>query len=113
MKIGIIFKDNDFHNTFFGVLKVLHESWKHTDRIQNDKKQLCLIINNLSPACYALFQNNHSEMFKSEDRSYLYISPDKILLNEEVDEYLSKTSWNNHQTFILDTDLHNNNIYSI
>ena len=116
MKIAIKFKDNDFHNTFFGVLKTLLNSYQHNDDLPTDKIILCDIINDLSPICYNLFQSKKITEISTEHNHYLQITPDNIFINEEVDEYAKLTDYHNHNTFVLDTDLYiynNNPLYSL
>lgn len=111
MKIAIRFGDNDFSNTFHGVLATIHDAYKWNDKIPT-KEQLCKIINEMVYGHYLLYQN----MFEYNDeksgeicegtKKYLQqIKPERILINEEVDQYLKNTKWDNSETFILDTDL--------
>lgn len=128
-KIAIKFGDNDFGNTFRAVLVFLYDAYKY-DKLPEDKEKLCWLINSLSPIAYVSHQNqwdyNGLEIGKTSETSanseflhtkeYLQITPKKILLNEEVDNYikrLGKEPWDNSETFILDTTLSSNNIYSI
>ena len=127
IKIAIKFGDNDFGNTFYAVLKLLHESFKHTGHLPTDKKKLKWLINSLSPILYVTHQNQweYNGLQDSEDtenskeflhaKNYLTekVKEEDILINEEVDEYLKITDWDNSETFILDTYLYNNNVYSI
>ena len=126
IRIAIRFGDNDFGNTFYAVLKVLHAAFLHTGHLPEDKDKLCFLINNLSPIMYVTNQNqweyngleNAEGTMTGENeefvrvKKYLQIKPDSILLNDEVDEYVKK-GWDNSETFILDTYLFNNNVYSI
>ncbi len=125
MKIAIKFHDNDFYHTFYGVLEMLFNSFKHSDNLTDNKERLCFLINSLAPLAYVTYQNpweynGLEDAVKTEEnkefihtKNYLTITSDRILVNEEVDEYLANTSWNNSETFILDTTLYNNNIYTI
>ena len=122
MKIAIKFGDNDFYNCFTGVLRTLLEAYKWNDRLPKDKKQLSIIINEISYGCYLAFQNqfSYNEEKKLNDicertKEYLQIKPSQILINEEVDAYLKSDEFMNSETFILDTDLDyegNNPIYT-
>ena len=109
-KIAILFHDNDFYNTFVGVLKTLGESIKYMDGKENfDKEKLTLIINDIAYSCYLLFQNDweSNEQLKKDEthlREYLTIKEKDVLMNEEVDEYKKGTEWDNHETFILEYD---------
>lgn len=129
IKIAIQFGDNDFGNTFYAVLKVLYSSFKHTGHLPEDKEKLCFLINSLSPILYITHQNQweynglekatgqntdkNEEFLHTKD--YLQIKPEAILLNKEVDDYIASLpdGWDNGETFILDTYIHNNNVYSI
>ncbi len=128
-KIAIKFGDNDFGNTFRAVLVFLYDAYKY-DKLPEDKEKLCWLINNLSPIAYVSNQNqwvyNGLQNIKADEtttnseflrtKQYLQITTKQILLNEEVDKYiksLGKDAWDNSETFILDTSLFSNNIYSI
>ena len=120
MKIAIKFGDNDFYNCFSGVLKTILEAHKWTESLPKDKTLLCKIINEISYGCYLLYQNQfkYNEEKSGElcerTKQYLQITPERILLDKEVDEYLAEVDWDNSETFILDTDLNyenNNPVY--
>lgn len=128
IKIAIIFGDNDFRNTFYGVLNFLYDAFKHTGSLPTDKSKLQFLINSISPICYVSHQNqwkynglenvenNSTEMNKQFLHIKKYvgnINIENILVNEEVDKYLSETDWNNFETFILDTYLDDDNVYSV
>ena len=123
MKIAIRFHDNDFGNTFIGVLQFLLNAYKHYGQLPEDKAELAIIINEISVGAYFSYQNQfeytHGKTIQEEMvrlRKYLNITVDRIMVDGEVDEYLAKTEWNNRETFILDTDLDydgNNSVYSI
>jgi hypothetical protein len=121
MKIAIKFGDNDFYNSFTGVLKTLLEAYKWQDKLPEDKEKLCKIINEISYGCYLLFQNqfSYNEEKSGElclrTKEYLQIKSSQILINKEVNEYLTSDAFFNSETFILDTDLNyegNNPIYT-
>lgn len=121
MKIAIKFGDNDFYNTFKGVLETLNGAYKWTDRLPVKKAELCKMINEISYGCYLLYQNQFSYNDEKQGevcertKRYLQITPEKILIDKEVDEYLATVEWDNSETFILDTDLNfpnNNPIYT-
>lgn len=120
MKIAIKFGDNDFHNTFIPLLETLNRAYQHTGNLPEDKSKLCFIINQLSVNMYLLFQNqyeyngmeNVKDGLKTDEnkewihiKEYFQISPETLLLNEEVDKYLSETEWDNCDTYLLDTDV--------
>lgn len=102
MKIAIKFGDNDFGNCFLGVLQTLLNAYRHTETLPTDKNVLCDIINGLSSSCYLLFQDDN---LRDKTKEHIQIKPSQLLINEEVEEYLKITTWNNSETFILDTDL--------
>jgi len=114
MKIAIKFGDNDFINTFHPLMNLLFEAFKHTGKLPTDKKVLLRIINSISFSFYILFQNSD---YMKADKAYLQIDESMLLLNEEVDQYLnSLVDYNmqdNYSTFILDTELYNNNVYIV
>ena len=102
MKIAIKFGDNDFSNCFRGVLKTLLEGYRHTGTLPTSKIVLCDIINGLSESCYLLFQD---DSISDSTINYIKITDSKILVNEEVDEYILQTHQHNYDTYVLDTDL--------
>ena len=57
IKIAIIFGDNDFRNTFHGVLNFLYDAFKHTGSLPTDKRKLQFLINSISSICYVTHQN--------------------------------------------------------
>lgn len=130
MKIAIIFGDNDFHSTFRGVLRTLLDAYNYRlgshHELPLDKSSLLRIINESSIGHYLSYQLNtwptlglkanppeqdwinHIEHI----RKWLHINEEKLLINEEVDEYLKNVDAENlnASTFILNTDLdHENN----
>ena len=129
IKIAIKFGDNDFRNTFAAVLEVLFSAFKYNGYLSTDKKKLQFLINSLAPIMYVSHQNQweYNGLEKAEgdttetNKEFVHIKKyltegvqvEDILVNEEVDEYLKNNDWSNSETFILDTYLYNNNIYSI
>lgn len=121
MKIAIKFGDNDFYNCFYGVLETIKNARKWNEKVTEDKELLCKIINEISYGTYLLYQNSfeYNEEKSGElcerTRKYLQITPDQILLNEEVTEYLKESDWDNSETYIFNSDLdyeNNNPIFS-
>jgi len=110
MKIAIKFGDNDFYNTWQGVLKVLREAYIWQKKLPS-KEQLCKIINELSYPCYLLFQNQFEYNEEKDGNmhghtyNYLQITEEQILIDKEVEEYWKNTTWDNSETFIMDTSL--------
>lgn len=107
MKIAIRYADNDFINTFTPVMNCILESYRHTGEIITDKEKLCTIINEISYGMYLLFQNRFTYIDNNNTKLYLQLTSDRIMFNEEVDEYCAKLidNWDNAETVILDTDL--------
>lgn len=129
-KIAIKFGDNDFHSTFKGVLAMLFDAFKYQGELPEDKQKLCFIINKLSPIAYITHQNTweyngleNATGFTTEQNEeytriekYLQITPDRILLNKEVDKLIEEGNeihCFNCEIFVLDTSLFCNNIYSL
>lgn len=111
MKIAIKFGDNDFYNCFYGVLETIKNARKWNNKVTENKEELCKIINEISYGLYLLYQNSFEyneeksgELF-NRTKKYLQITPDQILLNEEVVKYLQEVEWDNSDTFIFDSDL--------
>lgn len=123
-KIAIRFGDNDFGNTFMAVLRHLKDAHDFHKEVTTDKVRLAEMISKLAIICYVTHQNHFdyngfenveapfadSEYYKSTER-YLTVTPDQILINEEVDAYVAATPDDNSETFVLDTTLYNNQIY--
>ena len=109
MKIAIKFGDNDFYNTFEGVLQTLNAAFKWYGKLPKDKGKLCVVINNISYGCYLLFQNQfdyNEEMSGLEcNRTKLYVQIKESMLF--VDDELKDIDWSNTNgdIFVLDTDL--------
>jgi hypothetical protein len=111
MKIAIKFGDNDFYNCFYGVLETIKNAIKWNDKVTTDREQLCKIINEISYGLYLLYQNSFEyNEEKSGDlhprtKEYLKITPDQILINDEVVNYLSGIEWANSEVYVFDSDL--------
>jgi len=102
MKIAIKFGDNDFYNTFYGVLETIKNAKKWNSSLTEDKEELCKIINEISYGIYLAYQNP----FPNENiKEYLKIKPKQLLINEEVTKYLTETEWDNSDTYVFDSDL--------
>lgn len=117
MKIAIRFGDNDFHGTFRNLLQTILNAYEYNERVPT-KEQMLVLINKLAYGHYLLFQNqfeynDEANMEESHTKEYLEIPMSKLLYNEEVDEYLKENYDDNSETFILDTTLYSNQIYSI
>jgi len=55
MQIGIKYNDNDFCNTFYGVLNVLLLSYRHCGGLPTDKINLAIMVNELIVGCYLVY----------------------------------------------------------
>lgn len=123
MKIAIKFGDNDFYTCFYGILETIKNARKFNDKVTEDKELLCKIINELSYGTYLLYQNSfeYNEEKSGElcliTKDYLQITPEQILLNDEVQKYIEEVGCGggNFETYIFDSDLDSENsdqIYS-
>jgi len=116
--IAIIFGDNDFHDVFTNLLGVIERVSENYENV--DKSTLLKIINLLAYPMYRASQNtfeynNEIENYDEHMKEYLLIEEHQLLLGpEEADRYTSVTTWNNSETFILDTRLpEDQQIYSL
>lgn len=115
MKIAIKFGDNDFYNCFYGVLETIKNARNWNNKLTENKEELCKIINEISYGVYLLYQNsfeyNDEKSGNVCDRTkkWLQITPDRILVNEEVTKYLKEVEWDNSETYVFDSDLDFNN----
>lgn len=122
MKIAIKFGDNDFHSTWFPIMETLKSAYDYNGELPQTKEELLIIINNLSCGFYLAFQNqfkynDEKNLEISHTKKYLILTEEELLLNDEVDNYLKSLEpfggIDNSSTFILDTELYNNNVYVI
>ena len=119
MKIAIRFHDNDFGITFHIVLETLLSAYDWDNKLPTNKELLLKIINEISYGCYLAGQNQfeYNEEKNGElhqkTKQYLQLQTKNILINEEVDNFLKENDWDNGETFILDTNIKTNPIYSI
>lgn len=111
MKLMICFHDNDFGNTFRGVLVTLVSALVWDKRIELfTKEQWLSVINEISFGSYILWQNGfrykNSEDHYEHIREYLKISEKDLLMNEEVDSFMAENGeWQNGESFVLDLEL--------
>jgi len=110
MRIAIKFGDNDFYNCFSGVLLTMLEAYKWTGEHLESKEEIVSVVNEISYGCYVLFQKlrHGSEDLneKSRIKEYLQITKERVLIDEEIDQYIEEFSWQlNGELFILDTRL--------
>lgn len=87
MKLIIKFPDNDYYNTFYGVLSTLKCASKWNEKYPKDKEALCIVINSIIYGCYLLFQKSDYEHLSTKE--YLKISINDILIDDEVEQFLS------------------------
>lgn len=113
MKIAIKFGDNDFIKTFEPIMDTLHKAFLYREELPTSKENLLKIINNMSLSYYLLFQ---SRGYLETEKTYLQLDESKLLI-DEVNSYLNSLvnygGFDNSSTFILDTELYNNNVYII
>lgn len=129
-KIAIRFGDNDFGTLFTGLLRVLAEGMANSfEESTLDKTKICWLVNSLSGPLYVTLQNQweynglqHVSAAETTDsdyykrtKNYLTITEDRILIDDEVDVYLSTLmdGWDNGETFILDLTINPPYIYSV
>lgn len=104
-KIGILFHDNDFSNTFIGVLTTIGESmtWVCEDKESryDDKKFVIDMINRIAFAHYLMYQSTSiaKERFLTD---YLKLDESQVIINEEVDEWKKEDHFLNGEAFFLE-----------
>lgn len=111
--IAIRFGDNDFGPTFRSLLNSIAYSLEEGIRLGNvfptrDKEKIAKIISVAAIGHYRTCQNPYEYNETTPDSQtarYLTIDAEKILLYEEVDEYLAENDWDNAETFVLDMRL--------
>jgi methenyltetrahydromethanopterin cyclohydrolase len=81
--LGIYFGDNDYGNTFYGVITMLLAAYKHNPEspVFEDDESLSEVVNALIIPCYRLYQekyqhDNHEEIFEYLQRSESHIYRD-------------------------------------
>lgn len=116
-KIAIRFGDNDFINTFMPLLRALIEPIQDNDRFPKDKEGLIRIIHELSFGIYLAHQAwpDRPEGDDEHTRKYLIerVTPERVLIDEEVDAYIKTNPWDNSETFILDMTQHTPYVYNL
>jgi hypothetical protein len=108
MKIALRYHDNDFLNTFMGVMRTILIFYRFEKIFPFTKEQLLDMINHMSYAHYRLYQNKYRDVGHPDTHieTYLQLQITDVLIGPEVDAYiLSCNSWDNSETVILDTDL--------
>jgi hypothetical protein len=122
IRIAILFHDCDMTSTYEALLHLLVYSFEYTLResdnpfLKNDKENALKVINKALLPIHRIAQDPygsdnsmlaHKGVLWSDEfmTDYLEIKPDKLLLGEEVDEYVKDTSWNNGEDYILDMRL--------
>lgn len=118
-KLAIKFHDNDFYYTFQSVLQILSESPWFDDRVSQTKQWWADRINELSTPCEHLFQARVDLVKLGYEDStpsrgnYLKITAKDILLNEEVDEYLAETEWDNGETHVAISSSYDRQFFAV
>ncbi|MEK6832669.1 MAG: hypothetical protein AABY32_01365 [Nanoarchaeota archaeon] len=124
MKIAIRFGDNDFYNTFIPLLNIIKDAYLKNNTFTEDKNKLCFIIRELASITYLTHQNHydyngldkiengletgsHKEIIFIKKYFNKKITPDRILVNDEVDKYIEKCEGgDNGDTYILEINPH-------
>ena len=100
--VGIAFGDNDFHNTFIPLLKVLQLALYADPTMTRERITRC--INALAPGCYTAFQYAGAKEADAHKIAYLRVPESKVLINDEVDAYLrrpdAEMGWNGEFYFM-------------
>lgn len=117
MKIGINFYDNDFGSTQYNILEYikLTQEWAGEEF---SKEDIIDIIKRMIPVCCRYAQPwGREESIEQHQKTVDYLlnelTEKSVLLNAEVNEFLSKNTWNNSEMCILDTSIHCKQIYYI
>jgi len=118
MKLAIRYKDNSFGTAFQGIMEFIYGAYKFNsnnngfDRLS--KAFIVDIINQGFPVFYRTYQHiGAGDNDITGIVSYLNIDESRILINQEVDDFLEQNTWDNSETIILDTSLFSSNIYYI
>lgn len=106
MKIAVRFSDNNFGNTFNGVMRTLYDAYKFSGYLPQEHKEIKDIVNSLSPVCYRIYQD-----YDGRDdgylQDYLMIKESQVMVGDEVDAYIKECDgWDNSETFIIDTEIY-------
>ena len=113
MKIAIVTSDNDFNNTWYGVLTFINQAyiWTNGNCMKLPRAELEATIHGLAPHAYLCFQSRHPrEHDITHTLDYIKNMVRQILIDKEVDEYIIKNASNgNCEVTILDTDLNYEN----
>ena len=110
-KLAIRFGDNDFSGTFVHLLENIGQSSIPQSAIS--REELCTLINRASAGIYLIHQARWDMHRKydwewcqvdvNKNLEYLQIKPERILLDDEVDNYIKERNGDdNGETFVLD-----------
>ena len=102
-KIGVEFKDNDFHSTMYGIMYGL--AWNKPEslvdeELENFKRRIERVIKNSLYGVYKVWQNQEEYPDFNIPR-YFDKKPVKVFVNEEVDAYI-KNNFLNGEFFVTD-----------
>ena len=102
-KLGIIFNDNDFHNSIVGFLRTFHDGlmWNQDDvAAWLTKEMVADIFNQSIYGIYRLYQERYlnvggwhphlDEEHADRTKRWLQIKPEHVLFDEEVDQHIQK-----------------------
>jgi hypothetical protein len=111
--IGIAFHDNDFYfaiTAFLGTMKNIGlQNYKDLT-----KEKFVEIYNRSIGGFYWLAQNKMEYRTDWDASRYLQITVKDVYFDDEVKDYIEKhDGWDNGEFFVLDTQVHNNYIYSV
>jgi hypothetical protein len=84
--LGIYFGDNDYGNTFYGVITILLAAYKHNPKslVFEDNESLSEVVNSLIIPCYKLYQGKYENAAYEKIFEYLQRSESHIYRNEDV-----------------------------
>ena len=117
-KIFVRFPDNDFINTWRGVMMALQDAYNF-GRFPETREDLFNAINEIAYPMYLLYQGhpdyevaNDYEFWVRHSKNYLRITQDNLLVGDEVDQFFNQeTNYDLHTYQIILGDPFNNEVY--
>ena len=100
MRILIRFGDNDFYSTNMAFLNLLRDA-AFKGRFLCSKEQIVDVYNEVAYGLFLLYRGPEK---KPHLKDYLKISVDRVHLNNEIDEWATKTGQMNGDWFYADLD---------
>jgi hypothetical protein len=101
-RVVVNFKDNDFLNTYKGVMKMVGSAYINQP-IELSKTQIVKMVNKLTPVAYTYFQG----VLGNEEQLDVALNVEEkdVYINEEVAEFLSSDKYfQNYSVVCLDFD---------